>query len=371
MGIGGNVNILGDTLVYGNLTIIGSSTSIQSSQTLLNDNIILLNAGPSGSKDAGFMTQRWQYDNNSGQGDVVSDIPYYTDNLPNQSGMSSTQIKFSILQSSIDNFYTGWWIKITSGFSNNQVRQITNYIGSSRIATIDNAWLTQNPTTNDTISLYNKPYVGLVFSETNNRFEFGSTVQTPGASSLILTDTVPIYFSSATSTSTQASVSSSIGGIVTIGGISIGSTTDATTVGNGGGLTVAGGVSIQKTLIVGNVLNVNGVNMTPNTNDIITTTTFTGANNVISPNNITGLIFSNSVWGFDIFLSVQVIATSNLYSNYQIRGINMNGSWQIITEYVGDPILTLSITNSGQIQYTCNNYVGFNSLVMKFKAITN
>ena len=49
----------------------------------------------------------------------------------------------------------------------------------------------------------------------------------------------------------------------------------------------------------------------------------------------------------------------------------MNGSWQLISEYIGDPILTLNINNNGQIQYTCNNYSGFVSLIMKFKAITN
>jgi hypothetical protein len=60
-----------------------------------------------------------------------------------------------------------------------------------------------------------------------------------------------------------------------------------------------------------------------------------------------------------------------MYSNYQIRGCNMGTDWQIIQSYVGDSIINFSITNSGQIQYTCQNYPGFVSLTFRLKCITN
>ena len=50
--------------------------------------------------------------------------------------MTNIQLKLSTLANPTDNYYIGWWIKITSGFSNNQVRKITGYIGSTRTATI-------------------------------------------------------------------------------------------------------------------------------------------------------------------------------------------------------------------------------------------
>lgn len=49
----------------------------------------------------------------------------------------------------------------------------------------------------------------------------------------------------------------------------------------------------------------------------------------------------------------------------------MGTYWQIIQTYVGDSVVTFSITTSGQIQYTTQNYTGFTSLIFKFKVITN
>jgi hypothetical protein len=369
VGIGGNLNILGDTIVNGNLTIMGSTTSVQSTNVLLNDNILVLNSGPSGSKDSGYLIQRWQNDNDTALGDVIADTPYVTNIISNQSGMTLTQVKLSSSASSIDNAYTGWWIEVTSGFSSNQVRKITGYVGSTKIVTIDSSWTLQNPAIGDSVSLYNKPYVGVIYSEIYDRFEFVSTVSDP-TNYISYTDTLPIYFSSATSTSTQSSTSFTQGGIVATGGISTYCTSDSTGMTSGGALSVAGGATILKTLYVGNSIYINNVNITPNTNDVTSTKTFVAANNVITPTNINGLAFTNS-WGIDIYLAVQVIANTNYYSNYQIRIVNKGSTWDLISSYVGDQTVTFSITNSGQVQYTCTNFSGFVSSTFKYKAVTN
>jgi len=368
-----NVNIGGNTIIQGNLTVNGTTSSIESTNVNISDNVLVLNSGPDGSKDAGLFIQRYQTDNDSASGDVVADTPSFTDILPNQSGITSTQIKLSSGASPVNNAYTNMWIKVSSGFSINQIRLITNYVGATRIATISSPWTTQNPSMNDHVSIYNKPYVGMIYNETNNRFEFVSSLTDQNITTVNVTDHLPIYFSNATVVSTQSSTSATEGAIVlTSGGLSINNTTDTTSVTSGGSLTVAGGVAISKSLYVGTGINVNGVNITPNSNDILRTTSFTAANNTSIPSNISGLSFTNDAWGFDVYLSAKLLTTNgNMYSNYHIRGVNKNSTWQIVSAYVGDSIVDFTITSLGQIQYTSPNYPGFESLVFKFKAITN
>jgi hypothetical protein len=374
VGVSGNMNVLGNTTITGNLTVNGQTTSVVSTNTVISDNIFVLNSGPTGSKDAGFVIQRQQSDNDSGTGDVVSDTNAIPITIPDQTGMSNLEIKLNSSASSVDNYYTNWWIKITSGFSNNQVRKITGYIGSTRIATVSSAWTTQNPSIGDDILLYNKPYVGLVYNEIKDRFEFGGTSQNPGQTNVTFTDNIPICFSTATSTSTQPSTNSTTGALLMSGGISIFNTTDAVNNTYGGTFTTLGGASINKKLYVGQNLLVNNIDITPNSGDIISSITFNAANNQSSFTNITGLIFNSNVWGFDIYLASRLTTSTNnnLYCNFHIRGINKNSSWEIIKSYVGDDTgIEFNITSSGQLQYTTPNYANFSQLVFKARAFVN
>lgn len=370
VGITGNVNILGNTVITGNLAINGTVTSVHSTNTLLSDNIIILNSGPSGTADSGFMTQRYQIDNNTGLGDVVNDPNYYQFTLPNQSGMTNLQVKLPTNANLNDSYYNNWWVKIVGGFNNNQVRQIISYIGSTKIATLDSTWTSQNPNMGDLIQLYDRPYVGLIWSASYNRFELGTTTQSPGETSVTFTEFVPLFADSITLNSTALSLNSTYGTLLVNGGVSITTTANSTSVTCGNGLTIAGGASIAKTLFVGNTIIVNGIDIQPNSFDIPRTTIFNASNNVTNV-NIPVLAFPNTVFSFDIYLSIQLVASTNMYSNYQIRGCNMGNNWQIIQNYVGDSVVTFNITSSGQIQYTCQNYTGFVSLAFRFKAITN
>ena len=371
VGISGNLNVLGNTVISGNLTIIGTTTSVQSTNTLLTDNIIVLNSGPSGTKDSGFLIQRFQSDNDTSIGDVVNDVAYFTDSLPLQTGMTSVQLKLSAASSSSDDYYNNWYIKITSGFSVGQVRKIISYIGSTRVATLSSAFTDQNPTLGDSVSLYNKGYLGIFYSEINDRFEFGSTVQDPGQTNIALTDYLPIIFRTATSTSTQESTSSTTGCILLTGGLGINNTTDAVSITSGGAATIAGGLAVRKTLYVGNTAYINSVNITPNLYDTPSTVSFTGAN-VLTATDVTGLAFNSTVWGADIYISTRVTATASYYSNIHIRCVNKNGTWESVSEYVGDNVVAFDITSSGQIQYlTSTSFPGFSSCIFRYKVVTN
>jgi hypothetical protein len=366
-----NLNVLGNTLIFGNLTVNGLTTSIDTTNTVIKDNLLVLNSGPAGSNDSGIIITRYQQDNDTDSGDVVNTTDPLSIVIPAQTGMSSTQIKLNSSASEIDNYYTNWWVKVSSGFSNNQVRKITSYSGSTKIATISSSWTTQNPSGGDQLKIYNKPIVGLIFNELNDRFEFGSTVQDPGKTNVSFTDYMPITFASASSVSTSGSSSATSGSVLIAGGIGISNSTDAESITNGGTFTTLGGASIGKTLYC-KTLNVNGVNMTPNSGDIFTSITFNASNNQTTPNDITNLSFSSLVWGFDCYLTARVVATTNLYTHFHIRGVNKGTDWEIIKTYVGnDTGIEFYITTGGQLQYTTPNISGFVSCTFKARALVN
>jgi fibronectin-binding autotransporter adhesin len=262
VGVSGALNVLGNTVLNGNLTVRGTTMSVESTNTVLKDNLIVLNSGPSGSKDSGFIIQRFQQDNNFGLGDVVNDTRYTEINLPSQFGILSNQLKLSSGASSADNFYTGWWIKIASGFSSNQVRKIISYTGSTRLATLSTSFDTQNPSENDNVYLYNKSYVGLIYSELDDQFVLGSSVENPGTSAVAFSDTISIKLDSGVFMSTQPSSSVSVGSIMTNGGITIANTTDALSLTNGGSLLTLGGAAVGKTLLVGQGMSTNNIYIT-------------------------------------------------------------------------------------------------------------
>jgi hypothetical protein len=372
VGIGGNLHVLKNTVINGNLIVNGTTTTVESNNTTISENVLVLNSGPAGSKDSGFIVQRYQDDNDVGGGDVVNDALYTSNTIPNQAGMTDTEIKFSTQASSSDDFYKGWWIKVASGFSNNQVRRIIAYNGTTKVATLSSAWTTQNPSIGDTVFLYNKPFVGLIYNEINDRFEFGATVEDPGQTRVTFTERMPIYFSSATSVSTQPAINATTGSLLMLGGIAIENTADASSSTSGGTLTTMGGASIKKALYVGDTLHVKGVNMTPNEEDIFNTIVFNAANDQATFVDMTNLVFSSNVWGFDIYIAARLTASTNLYTNFHLRGVNKGSSWEMVKTYVGDDTgIEFNITTGGQLQYKTQNYPGFTSLVFKLRATVN
>ena len=117
--------------------------------------------------------------------------------------------------------------------------------------------------------------------------------------------------------------------------------------------------------------NKNNVILNPNSDDILSTINFTADQNKTSQ-TITNLSFSSNTWGFDVYLSARVIASTNLYGNYHIRGVNKGSSWSISYNLTGDNTgVIFNITTSGQLVYTSPTYPSFSSLTFKYKSITN
>ncbi|NDA64607.1 MAG: hypothetical protein EBX50_21640 [Chitinophagia bacterium] len=379
-GITGNVNVGGNVIVTGNLTVNGSTTNVDTINTTITDNIMVLNSGPSGSHDAGFIIQRYQIDNDNGSGDVVTDNPYVIDILASQSGIASPSntIKLSYLTSVIDDYYANWWIKVETGFSSNQCRQIISYNGTTHVATLNSAWTTQNPASGDTVYLYNKPYVGIIYNELLNVFQFGSTTIDPGQNNVAFTDSIGISFNTGNCSNTTPSTNITTGGLLLAGGLAINCTTNATSSTNGGGLTISGGAAIQKSLYIGDSLNVNHVNLTPNSYDVFSSITYNALNNQL---DIPFITINKDVWSFDIFLAAKIVMTDpidNLYCNFNIRGINKSSSWEIITTYIGDDtgiefnISTENVTNNGLIEYSTPDYgIQISSVTFKYRIFTN
>jgi hypothetical protein len=348
VGIGGNAHILGDTVVNGNLTVKGTTLSVTSVNTTVKDNILVLNSGPSGSTDAGIMLQRFQQDNDTGAGDVVKDTTRYESfTLPSQTGMASTQVKLPETASASNNYYNEWWIKVSSGFSNNQVRKITSYDGVTRVATISSTWTTQNPALGDQVYIYNKPYVGIVYNEITDRFVFGSTVEDPGQVNVSFTDDIPIQALSILLSSTQNSTSSTVGSIVLNGGISISNTSDAQSATNGGSITTLGGIGVRKSLRVGEGLYIDGTIFKVPVGNTFDKPPSPATGFLYLDTNVNDLqVYVNSQW--TSLLSDKVLSS-------------LDGQTKIGTESVAgsnDNIITLTTLNTERMRVTTSGNIG-------------
>lgn len=175
--------IIGDNLtISGNLTVLGTTTSIESTVTTIVDNALVVNALPTGLSDGGYLIRRYQTPNDTGIGVVVSEMVKETGSFQVGSSTPDTLI-LDASASIVDDFYTGWWIKITSGAGLNQVRRIKTYTGATRTATIyitsendgtfqDGLDLTIAPSSGDTYNLYDCAYAGMYLSEAENEIRF-------------------------------------------------------------------------------------------------------------------------------------------------------------------------------------------------------
>lgn len=103
----------------------------------------------------------------------------------------------------------------------------------------------------------------------------------------------------------------------------------------------------------------------------ISLTTFAGANNQTPPADVTAFAFNPAqVRSFKALVSVSVDATTDLYEAFELLAVYKNGSWDLAISSTGDDsLVTFTITNAGQMQYTSPSYAGFVSLNIEFRAI--
>lgn len=122
------------TTIFGDLNVKGTTTTVESQVVTITDNIVIVNNAPSGTSNGGLGIKRWQSANDIGAGDVVIDTPDETGFLRNAN--TTTTIALPYISNTVNDYYAGWWVKITAGTGMNQVRKIKSYNGSTHIATI-------------------------------------------------------------------------------------------------------------------------------------------------------------------------------------------------------------------------------------------
>jgi len=183
------------TTIHGDLIVEGTTTTVNSNVVTIEDNIIVVNSAPSGSSDGGLAVKRYQYANDTGSGDVVGDTPEEFGNVGSGDNTATT-INLGTSASSENDYYNGYWIKITSGTGALQVRRIKSYNGSTRIATIydtsDQMGILGNPSPTEGLDLITPPdttssyalypchYVMNIWDESADEFAFICSSNAPG-----------------------------------------------------------------------------------------------------------------------------------------------------------------------------------------------
>jgi hypothetical protein len=176
--INSEVTIGNNLTVNGDLTVLGTTTSLQSTVVNIQDNVIVVNSAPTGISDGGFMVRRYQIPNNSGLGEVVNVTAKETSSFQAGSATPDTLV-LNLTANAVNDYYKGWWIKITSGAGSGQVRRIKAYNGITKTAIIyvtadntgdfiDGLDLVTAPSATETYELYDCPFVGMYYSESNN-----------------------------------------------------------------------------------------------------------------------------------------------------------------------------------------------------------
>lgn len=155
--------------------------------------------------------------------------------------------------------------------------------------------------------------------------------------------------------------------------ILIRNTTDAINLTTGGTFTTLGGASIAKNLLVGDSLFVNEIDITPSVGDITAERGFYASNGQSVPTNITGFDFTDArIKSFLGIASVTVKTIDDQFDTlYELRGIRKKNGWVMNSAFIGDTQdFNISVTTSGQIQYTSPDIPDWISTVVKFKAMT-
>lgn len=244
----------------GSLVANGNSFKTADAIPIIGNNTIYTNDIDSNDRNVGLLFSRYQTSNDLSLGDIVSDVPTFTDIIPDQSTASSTQIKLSNTANNTDDFYNGWWIKVDSGLSTGQIRRIISYNGSQRVAEIDSSWNTQNPEEMNNVSLYNFSYYSVIFDESDKKAKFIKTSNK--SKQLNKIDYIPIEAKSVYLSDTTHSSNSSSGSIFTLGGISINNTNNSNSCTEGGTFTTLGGGAFRKNVYVGDKIGIGQSNFT-------------------------------------------------------------------------------------------------------------
>ncbi len=261
----------GSLVLAGDLTVSGTTTTVSSTEVLINDNLLVLNNGPEGAGyDAGVFIQRHETD-------ITGDTALTSGTA--QAG-GATSVTLAGTANAHNDYYNNYYIKITGGTGSGEIQQITDYNGTTKVATTG-AWGTQ-PDDTSTYSIFNRPFVGWVYIEANDEFVFGASAADPGGAAATMVDLLDLHLGGMTldddlSVAGTANITgiSTLASASTIGNLTLadGSITDssgAISFGNenlsttgtlaSGALTVTGAMSCTTTADVGGALTVGAAN---------------------------------------------------------------------------------------------------------------
>jgi hypothetical protein len=302
------------------------------------------------SRNIGLAFQRYQSSNDSGLGELANDPYVFFDSLPNQSTSNSTQVKFSNLANSTDDYYIGWWIKIASGPNVGQVRKIVSYNGSQRVAEIDTQWTSQNPSIGDIVYFYNAQYVSFYYDYSYRNFKLVSNTLNQNTKDITSYDYVGLDTKTVTLYDTTPCTNASTGALVSFGGISISNTSDAVNCSNGGTFTTLGGGSVGKNLYVGEQISIGQSDWTPRgslhikqTDSIVVLENTAGANSYIDFTT-TGINNRFGILSKDDTLSL-TYSTANQTPENSNRSLTITSSGYIginTTSNISSPVTLLS-----------------------------
>ena len=158
VGIAKNLHVGGDATILGNLFVQGTYTYVNTQTINVEDNTLVINAGPAGSGDGGVLIHRAGSDVTLGASvtsGTLSAVTQLTVTLPLEMAQS-------------DNHYRGWWVKTSDGTA-----QITSYTASNRVAALATSGNTlPSSPTYTTFDLYNKSYLAQYYAETQDEVRF-------------------------------------------------------------------------------------------------------------------------------------------------------------------------------------------------------
>lgn len=153
VGIAKDLNVNGNTTIYGNLFVAGTTTQVNTETLVVEDNTLVLNSGPGGSRDSGFLIHR------SGV-DVTDETAVTSGSLA-----AIAQTSFT-LGSAFTGNYTGWWLKTTQGNA-----QVSSYNGTTGTFYTGGNTLGLTPTELG-FTLHNRSYLANYYDESEDEVRF-------------------------------------------------------------------------------------------------------------------------------------------------------------------------------------------------------
>ena len=164
VGIAKNLNVGGNTTILGNLYVEGTYTYVNSQTINVEDNTLVINAGPAGSRDAGLLIRRDGID-------VTGDNSVTSGTLLALENVNGTSITFGSSHQQADHYYRGWWVELDGSNGYAQIDSYSSTLNAGILSTVGNT-LTGGNLTETGFTLYNRSYMAQYYDEQSDEIRF-------------------------------------------------------------------------------------------------------------------------------------------------------------------------------------------------------